>query len=292
MRVNQDLPSPHPGTPSPGPSTLASADKPRRVPVSCFLITRDAEDFLEHSVRSVADWVDEIIVVDSGSTDRTREIAASFGARVIEQSWLGYGPQKQVAERACRNDWVLNIDADEVVTPELAREIQELFRAGPPDAPFFALPRPLVYPGRSSRAFAMAGRAVRLYDRRRGGFSDLPVHEGVDTEGGPVRRLEGTLLHYSASSLHHLTEKNLAYARIGGLARGRATPLPVLYLRLFTELPMVFLRSYVVRGHGLNGAQGFAIAVSTAFCSFMRVVAQLEARGVWTDRGEAPKRLP
>ena len=101
----------------------------RKIPVSCFLITRNEEDVLDTALRSVVDLVDEIVVVDSGSSDRTVAIARCYGARVIERAWPGFGPQKRFAERACRNDWVLNLDADEALSPELAQEIRALLVA-------------------------------------------------------------------------------------------------------------------------------------------------------------------
>lgn len=264
-----------------------------RVPVSCFLITCNEEEVLANALESVVDLVDEIVVVDSGSSDRTHDIAGAFGARVIERPWSGFGRQKQFAEQACRNDWVLNIDADEAVSPELADEIRALFAAGAPTCALYAVPRFLVYPGRVSPAFARRDAPIRLYDRRVGGFSDADVHEGVLVKCSKVLVLKRALLHYAAKSVLHVTQKNLAYAGLSATSGSwTKRSLVELYARLLFEFPVVFVRTYVFRGHALNGAQGFAMAMSVAFTSFMKVVSRIEGRGLWVDPGPGFKRLP
>lgn len=252
------------------------------LPISCFLITCNEEDVIGACLASVAQLVDEIVVVDSGSRDRTLEIAASHGARIVQNPWQGFGPQKQKAEEACTHDWLLNLDADEVVTPALAAEIRALFASEPPHA-FYALPRALVYPGRSTPAPTRRDQAVRLYNRTRGRFSDKPVHESVVTGGARVGRLEQPLLHHSARSLHHLTEKNLRYAVISA-GRSRTTrSRAALYLRLLFGFPVVFLRTYLIRGHYRAGAQGFTVSLSVAFTEVIKIATEIEARGYWTD---------
>jgi glycosyltransferase involved in cell wall biosynthesis len=265
----------------------------RRPPLSCFVITRNEAGVLDQALRSVAELVDEIVVVDSGSTDGTLAIAREFGARIIERDWPGFGPQKRFAEQACRHEWVLNLDADEALSPGLAAEIGTLFELGAPRFGFYALPRALVYPGRRAPALARRDAPIRLYDRRLGGFSEADVHEGVARPRVPIGRLRHPLLHYAARSIAHLTEKNLAYARLSASDPSRAKPpIAALYVRLLFEFPAVFVRTYLFRGHALNGAQGFALAVSVAFASFMKVVMQIEERGTWIDAGPGFKRLP
>lgn len=102
-----------------------------RLPLSVFIIAQDEADRIVPTIESVIEWVDEVIVIDSGSKDGTVDKAAAAGARVIYNPWPGYGAQKRFGEDHCRNSWVLNIDADERVTPELAKEIQALFSEVP-----------------------------------------------------------------------------------------------------------------------------------------------------------------
>ena len=101
-----------------------------RLPLSVFIIAQDEADRIGRAISSVIDWVDEVIVIDSGSTDGTQELAARLGARVINNAWPGYGPQKRFGEDQCRNDWLLNIDADEEITLDLRAEIVSLFDTG------------------------------------------------------------------------------------------------------------------------------------------------------------------
>ena len=96
-------------------------------PLSVFIIAKDEEDRIPESIKSVIDWADEVIVIDSGSKDKTVAISEEFGASVIYNEWNGYGPQKVFGEGKCRNDWILNIDADEAISPKLKEEIQQLF---------------------------------------------------------------------------------------------------------------------------------------------------------------------
>ncbi len=104
-----------------------------KIPVSAFIVAENEEARLGRVIEALKDWVGEVVVVDSGSTDRTVTIAASLGAAVYYNAWAGYGPQKSFAETKCHYDWLLNIDADEVVTEELAGELQALFAHGEPE---------------------------------------------------------------------------------------------------------------------------------------------------------------
>ena len=151
-----------------------------RLPLSCFIIARDEADRIGATIRSVRDWVGEVLVVDSGSSDDTVAVAEVLGARVLSHPWQGYGPQKRFAEACCGFDWLLNLDADEVVTPALRQEIVALFRNGPPPLAGYRLRVADVYPGQSRpRPFAYSYRIVRLYDRRRARYALSLVHDRV-----------------------------------------------------------------------------------------------------------------
>src|SRR5918998_2158533 len=102
------------------------------LPVSVFIIAKNEADRIGDTIRAVRDLTDDLIVVDSGSTDGTQAVAETLGARVIHNAWPGYGPQKRFAEELCRHPWLLNLDADEVVPPDLAAEIRGLFMDGEP----------------------------------------------------------------------------------------------------------------------------------------------------------------
>ena len=134
------------------------------LPLSVFIIAKNEADRIGETIRAVRDLTDDLVVVDSGSTDGTQDVAEELGARVIFNAWPGYGPQKRFAEEQCRHDWLLNLDADEVVPPDLAAEIAALFAAGDAAPPRLPDPHRRDLPGRgraaSARLRAGAGPAL------------------------------------------------------------------------------------------------------------------------------------
>src|SRR5262249_23197961 len=170
--------------------------------LSACIITLNEADRIEACLRSV-DFCDEIIVVDAHSTDRTRELAAALGARVIERDWPGYRSQKQFAVDTARHDWVLCLDADERVSAELRTEIAALRRSGGRTAAAgWSIPRITDYFGRFLRhGNAYPDRLVRLFDRRCGGWIGYEIHENTRVVGR-TKRLHGHLEHYSYRSLN------------------------------------------------------------------------------------------
>ena len=211
-------------------------------PVSCYIRTLNEERLLGRVVAAAREVVDEIVIVDSGSKDATVAIAQAAGARVIHQEWLGNGRQKRFAEDQCRNDFVLDLDADEVVSPALAAEIRALFAAGPPPLPIYELKLVTVPPvGKPWTNISVAYRR-KLYDRR---VVRAPDHKAWDQfevpPGVEVGRLAGDLLHYSFRDLAQLVEKlnrvSTVRARDGKTvrARGRSCPGAVRLAVLFCE---------------------------------------------------------
>ncbi|MGB0750264.1 MAG: glycosyltransferase family 2 protein [Magnetospiraceae bacterium] len=249
-----------------------------RIPLSCFLITFNEGDRLDRTLAAVADWVDEIVVVDSGSTDQTLAVAEAHGARVFQREWPGYGPQKRFAEDQCRHDWVLNLDADEEVTPALAAEIQALFSGNGPPLDYYRFRVTTVYPGFDKpRWLAETYNIVRLYKRSVGRYSDSPYWDRVDISGGQGGQLSAIVHHHSVRSLSHKIDKLNRYTDLQ-VEKGMDKPLPLLVLRFFTELPVAFIRYYVFRRHFTGGLYGIATASVSAFFRWMRIAKILERR--------------
>jgi glycosyltransferase involved in cell wall biosynthesis len=150
-----------------------------RLPISVFIIAKNEADRLPVAIRAVRDWVDEVIVVDSGSTDDTVAVAESLGARVAYHEWHGYGPQKVYGEGLCRNKWILNIDADEEIDPELRGSIEAVFaRNEPVSAVAYRLPVLPLYPFQATgHPWTVTNYPIRLYCRDFAGFSDSTVHD-------------------------------------------------------------------------------------------------------------------
>lgn len=240
------------------------------MPLSLVLITCNAGRALADCLASV-NFVDEIIVVDSGSTDNTREIAERFGARFVTQDWLGFGPQKQFAVSCARNDWILSLDADERVPPELAQSILSLWQNGKtPDAVAYALCRRNRFCGRWLRhGEGYPDWIVRLFDRRHARWSDDAVHEKIIIDHGQAGRLRGDLLHESVETIETYINKQNRYTTIQAekmFAEGKRTHPG----RMFFSPLSRFFRFYILKGGFLDGGAGFAHIAIGAWASFLK----------------------
>ncbi len=240
------------------------------LPLSLIVITRDAAHELAECLAS-APFAAEALVVDSGSRDDTVAVGERCGARVVHHDWEGFGPQKNFAVGQARHDWVLCLDADERVAPEMAAAIVALFAAGTPSAAAYAFARRNRFLGRwLAHGEGYPDWNTRLFDRRRARWSEDPVHEHVVADG-PVARLPGDLLHASAESIDAYIAKQNRYTTLQAAAmhaRGeRAGALRIAFSPLAR-----FLRFYVVRRGFLDGVPGFAHIAIGAFASFLKYV--------------------
>lgn len=247
-----------------------------RLALSLVVVAHDAGNELADCLASAA-FAAETIVVDSGSRDDTVETARRFGARVIVQSWLGYGPQKSFAVAQAAHDWVLCLDVDERVSPELERSIRAAMRE--PRHPAYAMARRNRFLGRwLAHGEGYPDWNVRLFDRRRARWSEDVVHEHVVADG-TVGRLDGDLLHASAESLERYLAKQNRYTTLQAEAmhaRGeRFAPA-----RLVLSPLARFLRFYLLRGGFLDGSAGFvhiAIGSFASFCKYAKLRALEQA---------------
>lgn len=226
-----------------------------RAPLSAVLITRNAAMQLEPCLASLA-FADEIVVVDSGSEDATRELAAGKGARVIEHEWLGFGRQKQFAVDAASHDWVLCVDADERVSEALAASIARALEApGAPAASVYRMARRNRFLGRwLAHGEGYPDWSPRLFDRRSARWSDDSVHEKVLYAVTPGT-LDGDLLHESAETLAGYFDKQNRYTTLAAerlFADGRRAGA----LHLFGSPLLRFLKFYVLRLGFLDGMPG------------------------------------
>lgn len=250
--------------------------EPRRHRLSAVIITLNTASQLESCLQSLA-FADEIVVVDSGSTDRTVEIAKGLGARVVRQAWLGYGPQKRLAVEQASNDWVLCVDADERVSPELRSSIEKAlggaaFRA-------YQMARCNRFLGRWLRhGEGYPDWILRLFDRRVARWSDDPVHEKVVT-AERVGRLDGDLLHESAETLHSYLEKQNLYTTLQAQALYRngvrASTAKLILSPLFR-----FLKFYLLRGGFIDGVPGLVHVSIGCFNSFSKIA---KLSSLWRD---------
>lgn len=233
--------------------------------ISACIITRDEGDRIEECLRSLA-WCDEVVVVDSHSTDDTRARAAALGARVIERDWPGFAAQKEFAVRAAAHDWVLVVDADERVSDPLRDEIIARRAAAFGGAAAFSLPRCSQYLGRWIRHGTWyPDRSVRLFDRRLGRFAakaTYDLHERVVVDG-PVVALQRDLLHipYRSLSEHLRTIDRYTTIMAEGLqARGRRARVSDLVLHPAWR----FFQFYVLKAGFRDGWRGLLLAYLAA----------------------------
>lgn len=250
----------------------------QKLPISVFIIAQDEEDRIPISIKSVKDWVSEVIVVDSGSSDKTVELSHSLGAKVIEKNWPGYGPQKRFAEEQCRNKWVLNLDADEAVSTELAIEIQSLFKNKTPlQEQAFKLRIESVYPVELKPGlYPFTYKPVRLYHLDQGRYSNSPIHDRVVmTEDTLYSTLTGSVHHRAVRSLSHLVDKTNKYTDLQAQhffdSGRRISPF-----RLLFEFPLSFLIAYFGQKHFLRGWYGLILAHHYAYNRFMRIAKMWE----------------
>ena len=238
------------------------------LPLSLVIITRNAAHELADCLASAA-FAAETIVVDSGSSDDTAAIAVRSGARVIAHAWEGFGPQKNFAVQVARHDWVLCLDADERVTPELAESISALFAGGTPSATAYSISRRNRFLGRwLAHGEGYPDWNVRLFDRNSARWSDDLVHEKVIADGA-MTRLRGDLLHASAESIDDYIAKQNRYTTVQAnqmYAQGKRASV----LQLMFSPAARFFRFYVIRLGFLDGAAGFAHIAIGAFASFLK----------------------
>jgi glycosyltransferase involved in cell wall biosynthesis len=236
--------------------------------VSATIITLNEAANIEACLDSVA-WADEIIVVDSGSTDGTTDRAAARRAVVIHRDWPGsYADQKNFAAAQARHDWILSIDADERVSPELQREIQTIL-AAEPRAAGYRMPRVTWHLGRWIRTTDWyPDYQLRLYDRRRASWPARLVHESVRADG-PVAYLKEDLRHYAYRDISHHHQAMDRYTTLAARQmheQGRRAGV----LDVVVHPPAAFLRNYVLKRGCLDGLPGFVISAMNAYYVFLK----------------------
>lgn len=244
-----------------------------KLPLSVFIIALNEADRIGPVILSVRDWVDEVLVVDSGSTDGTQDLARSLGATVIHNDWPGYGPQKRFAEEQCRHDWLLNLDADEVPEPALEGAVRALFSNGQPALQGYRIQTVMTLAGQKRpHRFAPRHNYIRLYDRRHGRFADSATHDAVEMHSGRVGSLSPIIAHYSIRHHGDLIAKLNRYSTAQAeeiVARGKGGRYGA--FRAMTEFPVNLFRYFVLKGYWVFGLYGLELAAIIAFFRFARI---------------------
>jgi glycosyltransferase involved in cell wall biosynthesis len=245
-------------------------------PITCYIRTKNEERMIGDVIRAAQQVVSEVVLVDSGSTDRTIAIAEELGARVVNAPWLGGGKQKRIGEDAATNNWLLDLDADEIVSAELAQEIRDVFARGEPGAPVFEMLMATFPPvGAPWRDFYLVDRR-KLYDRRAIRQPDHPNWDQFQVPSGMrVERLSAHLHHYSFRDLAQLEEK--FNRNSSGRARDtKLKPFWYVAVRLLFARPFYFINHYLFRGLWRAGWYGLAVAGIAAHGRWLKDAKMME----------------
>lgn len=212
-------------------------------------------------------WADEIVVLDSYSSDKTLDIAAAYNCRILQHSFMGYGKQKQMAIDAAAYRWILLLDADEALSPPLQEQVRAVMRDGP-QADGYEMPRQEQLFWRMISPKTRMNYFLRLFDKTKGGMSDMPIHAAPKVQG-TIKQLPGQFYHFGETDVHTKVDKINSYSTglvADKVAKGK---VPNPWIMVFYP-PLFFLRTFVFKRNFLNGWAGFITSVAGAFYVFLK----------------------
>ena len=253
--------------------------------VSVTIITLNEAAHIAAAITSAA-WADEVVVVDSGSTDETVAIARQAGAKVLTRDWTGYIDQKNFAAGAAANDWIFSLDADERVPKALADEVRRLLATDPPLHGYRG-PRVTFHLGRWIRTTDFyPDFQTRLYDRRHARWNGRYVHESVSVDG-PSGRLQNDLEHYSFENVADQIDRINRYSTLAARQMHEAGVRSG-WLKLAVHPPAAFLRNYLLRRGCLDGTAGLTISMLNAWSVFLKFAKLWELQNHGKAHGPIP----
>lgn len=243
--------------------------------LSVYIVTLNEEFRLPKTLEAASRVADEILIVDSGSADKTEEIAKKYGAKFVFHKWKNISSQKKFAQDSCKNDFVLSLDADEVLSPELIKEINEIKKENKYLA--YRIKIKDMYPGdKKPKMFSKSYNLVRLYDRNVATMPDDLTHDRVVfIKNVEIKQLKGIVYHYSYIGLTQLWCKYNIYTD-ELLNTAIKTNKKYFKFRLITEMPFQFFRYYILKRQFLNGWFGLINSVSLAYFRFLKIAKWVE----------------
>ncbi|MGC2064095.1 MAG: glycosyltransferase family 2 protein [Thermodesulfovibrionales bacterium] len=246
-----------------------------KLPLSVAIITKNEEEMLPDCLRSIS-FADDIVVVDSESTDRTVEIAKEFKCRVFTEPWKGFGPQKMSAVEKCRHDWILIMDADERIPAETKEAIISVIN-GTDTADAYSFPRKAFYNGRWIRHCGWwPDEIIRMFRKDKGSVSNRAVHEGVEVMG-MVAKLSAPIVHYPMPNIEAVVAKIRLYSSLGAkelLTAGKSSS----FSKAFLHATASFIKSYFFKLGILDGGPGFLISYTGAATTYYKYIRLIELR--------------
>ncbi|MFT5703378.1 MAG: glycosyltransferase involved in cell wall biosynthesis [Rickettsiales bacterium] len=246
-----------------------------KLPISVFIIAQNEADRIALIINSVAIIADEILVIDSGSSDKTVEISENLGAKTFYNKWQGYGQQKVFGENLCKNKWILNIDADEEVMEKLAEEISDLFNSGKQDQ-FDGYRIKIVnkfFGEKYPKKLAYYYNQLRLYNKEQCGFKDSSVHDSVIVRNDDARigQLKNIIAHQSFRSFKHWLEKINSYSSMqaeDSFKKGKNVSM----LKILLTPSFAFLKGYFIRRYFIYGFNGLIYSYIFSLGRLMKLV--------------------
>jgi glycosyltransferase involved in cell wall biosynthesis len=246
------------------------------IPISIFIITKNEADRIKTIIEAVKNIADEILVIDSGSTDNTVAIAQSLGAKTFFNQWKGYGAQKIFGEQQCKNNWILNIDADEEVSVELSHEINAIFSSKIDDnvAGFKIKIKNKFRFENKPKKYAYSYNQLRLYRKDLAGFKNSPVHDSVEVkskENIKILSLKNIIYHQSFRDFNHWIDKINSYSSMQAIDSYNKGKCPS-YSKIFLAPTFAFLKAFFVRRYFIYGLNGIVYSYIYGFSRFAKLI--------------------
>ncbi|WP_199610378.1 glycosyltransferase family 2 protein [Flocculibacter collagenilyticus] len=237
-----------------------------KLPISVFIVAQDEEAHIEKVLQSVQ-CMDEVILVDSGSTDRTLEIAKKYDVKIYHHAWQGYAKQKQYAMSLCSNEWVLNLDGDEVLNPSIIARFKQIIENDECDSVRFW--RNDWFIGQRLSRFTKRPNNHRLYKKSKSRFDETNLaHESAIVDGKELF-INEEFDHFGYSTVEVITQKNNQYSTLKAQEKFNKSKR-YSTLKLLLIFPITFLQKYLIHGQCFSGRRGFILAVMASYYAFMK----------------------
>ncbi|MBC79166.1 MAG: glycosyl transferase [Chloroflexi bacterium] len=236
------------------------------IKASVFIITKNEERFIERALKSVSQF-DEVILVDSGSTDKTLEIAKKYNAKIFSKEWQGFSKQKQYAMSLCKNDWVLNLDADEEIGTNLINELKKIIREDKVDG--VRLMRNDLFINKFPSKLIKKNHNLRFYKKSKASFNkNKLVHESA-TINGNVILINHAFKHFGYNSIEILNKKNNDYSSLKAEEKYNKK-IRFSIIRLLLVFPATFIKEYIIHRKMFSGIRGFILSVMNSYYAFIK----------------------
>lgn len=245
------------------------------IKASVYIICKNEERHIKRVLESVKDF-DEIIIVDSGSSDKTLDIASNYTDKIYHQEWLGFSAQKEYAKNLCTNEWVLNLDSDEELSVELKKEIKQTIADDLVDGLDIKISG--LNMGKFSNPLTLSTSRVRFFKKAKGYYKPKEVHESITLQG-KTKKTKGLIYDYGTDNLEVQLNKTNLYSTLAATEKfnkGKKSSL----LKLIIIFPLAFLKAFILRRGLLNGTRGFISAINIAYYAFLKEAKLYEMKQV------------